>query len=336
MPPPQEQRLLSIATFLLKQEEPVSWERIREEFSEEYGGTADAAERKWSRDKDSLHEVGIPVECIKGDGQLKDGYIIRPDAFRLRDLRLTPDEATTLWTAGRATLIDGNPWREQVATALDKLRVACRALPPSPSGLPIRHAGLPREKSLEVLANLGAALKGRKRLTMDYFTAARNEVTRRDVDLYGFALRRGTWLFAGFCHLRKERRVFYVDHVRALEVNKKLPAQHDYEIPPDFDITTYSSQQAWDYLVHAPVEAEVRLQGPLAPIAAQLLPGATVTASGTASLARCSVRNLEALVRYVLSLGPDAELLSPEAGRQRAREMLDGLAARLGDEGRLA
>ncbi|BDG08608.1 helix-turn-helix transcriptional regulator [Anaeromyxobacter paludicola] len=314
----------------------MSWERIREEFSEEYGGSDDAAERKWSRDKDALREVGIPVECIKGDGELKDGYLIRPDAFRLRDLRLTSDEATTLWTAGRAALIDGNPWRDQVATALDKLRVACRALPPSSSGLPIRHATTPRERSRQVLARLGAALKGRKRLTLDYFTAARNEVTRRDVDLYGFALRRGTWLFAGFCHLRKERRVFYVDHVRELTVNAKRPAEHDYEIPGDFDITTYSSQQTWDYLVHAPLEAEVRLRGPLAPLAAQLLLGAAVTASGSESLARLKVRNLEALVRYVLSLGPDAELVSPEAGRQRAREMLDGLAARLGSEGRLA
>jgi len=49
--------------------------------------------------------------------------------------------------------------------------------------------------------------------------------------------------------------------------------------------------------------------------------------------ARLPVRNLRGLVRQVLAWGPDAELLEPAEGRAMARDVLEGLRARLGPGG---
>lgn len=328
-----EQRLLSLAAYLLKQEEPVSWPRLREEFAEFYSGSDEAVERKWTRDKQTLHELGIPIDYVPGELGSEGGYVIRPEAFQLQDLHLTPDEAAVLWTAAQAAgRMHLHPWRRQVLNACDKLRAACRALPPAAATLPIRHGErADRGETTQLVERIGEALERRKRVTLEYFTASRGEVTTREVDIYGFAWRRGIWLFAGHCHLRKTLRVFYVDNVRTLTVNARKPADRDYEIPSDFDIAAYSKQQPWEYWVHAPLTAQVRMKGAVARIAGELIPGGRVedAPEGGVLVTVTEVRNLHALVRAVLSFGTDAELVSPEEGRALAREMLGTLGRKL-------
>ncbi|MGA9524056.1 MAG: WYL domain-containing protein [Myxococcaceae bacterium] len=334
--PAPEQRLLSLAAFLLMQEDPIPWSRIREEFHLFYGGSPEAAEKKWTRDKQSLLEVGIPIEHLNGELGGDGGYVIRPEAFQLRDLHLSPDEAAVLWTAANAAArMHEHPWRRHVSNACDKLRAACRGLPPGSSSdaLPVRHPERADRAHLKrIVERIGEAVRKRKRVTLEYYTVSRGEAKTREVDIYGFAWRRGVWLFAGFCHLRQELRVFYVDHVRQLTLNEKKPAERDYEIPQDFDIGTFSRQQPWEFWLHAPLEAEVHLRGALAPIAERLLPGGRIEQSDSPTEVRVrlsGVRNLSALVRCVLSFGPEAELVSPERGRELARQMLALLAQRL-------
>lgn len=321
--------------YLLKQEEPVPWNRLREEFADFFEGTAAAVERKWTRDKATLAEVGIILEYVQPELGGEGGYVLRPEALQLRDLKLTPDEAAVLWTAASAAgRMCEHPWRRHVLSACDKLRAACRNLPAQAEDLQIHHAErADRAHLAEVVERIGEAVRRRKRVTLEYFSASRQEVGQREVDIYGFAWRRGTWLFAGHCHKRQEVRVFYVEHVRRLVLNGSKPAAADYAIPPDFDIRTFSRQQPWEFRNRAPVVAEVRLGGRLAPIAGQLLPGGEVRPDGDdpeAVVVRLpNVGNLHALARTVLSFGPEAELRSPERGRELVRQMLGLLASRL-------
>ncbi len=323
--------------YLLKQEEPVTWNRLREDFADFFGGSEEAAERKWTRDKATLAEVGIHLEFFQPELGGEGGYVLRPESLQLRDLRLTADEAAVLWTAAIAAgRMREHPWRRHVLSACDKLRAACRNLPAQSQELKVHHSERADRAHLsQIVERIGEAVRRRKRVQVEYFSASRKEVTAREVDIYGFAWRRGTWLFAGHCHFRNEVRVFYVDHVRGLTVNEKRPAAADYAIPADFDIRVFSRQQPWEFRNHAPVPAEVRLSGSLAPLAGQLLPGGEVRpeplgTGGEAVVVRLErVGNLHALARTVLSFGPEAELLSPERGRELARQMLRLLASRL-------
>ena len=52
----KDQRLLDLAALLLKAAEPVSWREIQEQFPDDYGGSGEAAIRKFERDKADLLE----------------------------------------------------------------------------------------------------------------------------------------------------------------------------------------------------------------------------------------------------------------------------------------
>jgi proteasome accessory factor B len=71
----------------------------------------------------------------------------------------------------------------------------------------------------------------------------------------------------------------------------------------------------------------VRLDPPIpAEVRASFGPRARFRDEGGAAVVELDATNGEGLVRHVLSLGDRAELLAPKALRERAREILSGLA----------
>src|SRR5512134_902425 len=124
----KDQRLLDLAALLLKAAEPVSWREIQEQFPEDYGGSTEAAIRKFERDKAELLELGIPVRYLAGDEDLPAGYLIDRDEFYLPDLKLPPGDLALLYVAGSAALAQGTfPYARDLAHALNKLSFAARA-----------------------------------------------------------------------------------------------------------------------------------------------------------------------------------------------------------------
>ncbi|HYG69140.1 MAG TPA: WYL domain-containing protein, partial [Anaeromyxobacteraceae bacterium] len=213
------------------------------------------------------------------------------------------------------------------------LVVGAKGLPPPRAVASEALAAEGRPAGGPSLDRLIEAWERRKRITIDYWRVSTGEITRREVDPFGWAQRRGEWILVGHCHLRNAVRIFYVSRIKRLKVNgRALPERKhragDYDIPDDFDVRRWSRQQIWDYEVHPPRPATVRFTGSLARLAGQLLPSATLEPGGDgARVARLEVRNLRGLVRQALAWGPEAELLEPADGRALAREILDGLAA---------
>lgn len=323
-----EERLLRLVAWLLTRRSPVTLEEIRDQFPDDFP-KSEAGERKWTRDKQALKDAGVPVQFVEADSERPEGYLIDPHSYYLPKLDLTAEELAVLWTAGHAaSSMGGYPWRADLGSALRKLRAVCGepGRPPLPR---VYHGSLDPEGSRR-LDLLGDAVRRRKRIALSYRAVASGETIEREVDVYGLAWRRGTWLFVGHCHLRDALRVFYLGRVHGLTVNPKDPARADYEVPAGFDVRVFSRQDPWDYWAHAPLKAAVRLRGGLAALVGSLLPAARVESEGSEQvLARLEVRDLDALVRYVLSLGPEAELVEPEQGRERARAGLSRLAAGL-------
>ncbi len=164
------------------------------------------------------------------------------------------------------------------------------------------------------------AWERRKRVTIAYWRVATDEVVERQLDVHGWASRRGEWIVVGHDSLRNAVRVFHVSRIRKLKVNTVRAQNPDYSVPADFDIRRWSRQQIWDYDVHAPQPAVVRFRGSLARIAKQLLPAASVTTDEAGfRVARLEVRNLRGLVRQILAWGPETELVEPAEGRPGSR-----------------
>ncbi|MEW6440769.1 MAG: transcriptional regulator [bacterium] len=75
-----------------------------------------------------------------------------------------------------------------------------------------------------------AALE-KKSIDMVYFTMGRRKETSRKVDPYRVLFFNGTFYLIGYCHLRKEVRIFALDRIKMLH---KTP--ESFEVPEDFDL----------------------------------------------------------------------------------------------------
>jgi proteasome accessory factor B len=327
------QRLLDVAAFLLRAAEPVSWREIQEQFAEDYGGSGEAAIRKFERDKAELLELGIPIRYEAGDEDSSAGYLIDRDEFYLPDLKLPPEDLALLYLAGSAALASGTfPYSRDLAHAMNKLSFAARApgaseaaalatLHLSGQGLdaPVAPPGL--------LEDLCRAVATRKRVHLTYAGAERRTRTVRDVDPHGLFQRGGAWFLTGWCHLRRDLRTFHLGRIETLEVNAAAPRTPDFTPRPELSLAEVASRETWEFTVHPPMRCRVRLDPPTPEdVRTSFGPRARFKEERGHTVVELEATNGEGLVRHVLSLGDRAELLSPRPLRERARQILAGLA----------
>jgi proteasome accessory factor B len=337
------ERLLDLAAFLLRAAEPISWREIQEQFPGDYGGSEEAAIRKFERDKAELLDLGIPVRWASGDDDLPAGYLIDRDEFYLPDVKLPPEDLALLYLAGSAALAQGAfPYARDLAHALNKLSFAARAPGASETAaLAARRLSRGEEGELArpgdgaavagLLEELSAAVMAKKRVHLRYEGAERAAPTERDVDPYGLYQSGGAWFLVGHCHLRKALRTFHLGRIAELEVNPATPRTPDFELPAELDLGALATRETWEYAIHAPVRCTVRLESPVAPEArASFGPRVTVREEDDGVVVEVTATNGEGLVRHVLSLGERAELVSPRSLREKARTILAGLARRCG------
>ncbi|BDG09076.1 helix-turn-helix transcriptional regulator [Anaeromyxobacter paludicola] len=329
------QRLLDLAALLLRAAEPVSWRDIQEQFQEDYGGSEDAAIRKFERDKADLLELGIPVRWLAADEDLPAGYLIDKDDFYLPDLKLPPEDLALLYLSGSAALAGGEfPYARDLAHALEKLSFAARSPGASEAAAMAARSlssgeGQGRGQVPALLEELSRAIAAQKRVHLTYAGAERTETTARDVDPYGLYQSGGSWFLAGHCHLRGALRTFHLARIQALEVNRAQPRSRDFQVPRDFSLAELATREAWEYAVHAAEKARVRLDGPVsAEDRASFGPRARFLDEAGGVVVELEVTNAEALLRHTLALGERAEVLAPARLRRRARAVLQGLARR--------
>ena len=335
------ERLLDLAAFLLRAAEPVSWREIQEQFPDDYGGSPEAAIRKFERDKADLLELGIPVRWSSLDEDLPAGYAIDRDEFYLPNLELEPEDLALLYLAGSAALAQGAfPYARDLAHALNKLSFAARA-PGTSETAALAARNLSRAGEGEGgaaaedgsiarrLEELSAAVAAKKRVHIAYQGAERRERTERDVDPYGLYQSGGSWFLVGHCHLRNDLRTFHLARIRDLKRNPASPRTPDFTVPPGFALRELATRETWEYAIHPPQRCTVRLESPVSPEArASFGPRALLREEEGALVVEVTATNAEALVRHVLAMGDRAEIVAPKQLRDKARSILAGLARR--------
>ena len=316
------ERLLDLVALLLDAQEPLPWSAIRDAFPDDYqGGSDEAAERKFERDKAELLELGIPIAWVGSDEDRRDGYVVDKDAYYLPEVGLSPQELAVLYAAGSAALASGAfPGSQDLAHALRKVSFYSGAALPAPK-VRLELGGVANPEGLPSrLETLWAAIAARKSVDLTYWSPHSNETTLRRVDPYGLALRRGVWSLVGHCHLRGGARTFHVHRVRALTVNAAKPRSPDFEVPKDFKLEDYVATWPWQHRFHGPVDVRLELRGDLAPLAASLFP-TPAQVDGKAAQVQVTATDLDGLLKYVLSLGPNARVLGPEEAQERLKAL---------------
>lgn len=315
------ERLLDLVALLLDAARPLSWAEVRATFPDDYGGSDEAADRKFERDKAELLELGIPLTYLQATDDAPEGYVVDRNAYYLPEVGLSPDELAMLYAAGSAALASGAfPGRQDLAHALRKIGFFAEGPLPAPKvrlelGAVANAGELPAR-----LDALWSAINSRKSVELEYFSPRTLAVTKRRVDPWGLALRRGLWTLVGHCHLRGDVRVFHVHRVRSLTVNTARPRSNDFEVPADFRLDEWVASWPWQHRFHPPIDVTIRLTSELSPLAARLF-AVPVTTSPYGAEVVVRATDLDGLLKYVLSLGEHASVLAPTQATARITEL---------------
>lgn len=184
-----------------------------EELSRLFG----VGERELLEDLNLLFVSGLPPygpgDLI--DVQVEDGrvWIGMADYFS-RPVRLTRSEALALYLKGKALM--GAPGLEEapaLASALEKIEQGLgRDTLENLAGRVEVGAG---GRAAAALAAVRLAVEARERLEIDYYTAARDDLTTRRVDPEHVFSSIGNWYVVAWDHLSDAERLFRADRIRS-------------------------------------------------------------------------------------------------------------------------
>ncbi|GAB6902941.1 helix-turn-helix transcriptional regulator [Kineosporia succinea] len=172
----------------------------------------------------------MPDDLIAAEWDTGRIYLDNAEAIA-RPLRLDADEAIAL-IAGLRTLADlpetgevGE--RRAVDSALVKLSAAAQDAVAAAGRLDIDLS--PGQSGVEdALRTAREALRGHRRLRLQYLVPARDEITERDVDPMQVTSIDGRWYLEAWCHRAEGVRLFRFDRVaglRVLDVDGTPPAE---------------------------------------------------------------------------------------------------------------
>ena len=280
------------------------------------------------RDLDALEAAGFPIINDRIEGQVRWRLM---DGFRhVPAMSFSPTELMAL-VLSRSLLkpLDGT----QVQTALDSaLQKAAAVLPPASHEYlqqvqSVFAVGLGPHKHYrdhrQTIDLLTQAIDKHRTVQMRYFSASRLRTTRREVDPYRLWYASGGLYLVGYCHLRKEPRMFAVERIRSI-----TPTDHPYQMPLGFDLDAFvqdaltvmrgpriqvellfnKATAAWtkDRIWHPSQEVKLRKDGRM-----------TMT---------LTVADSRELVGWILSFGSGVQVLKPErlqkAVRDEAKKLL--------------
>ncbi len=218
---PAVERLVNLTIALLETRRPMTFEELRRRTGYYPQPDPSTARRMFERDKETLRELGIPVETRQDFGMDDPGYLIDRRTYELRGVDLDAEEVAAL------SLAVDMLGPEQGALPLAKL--AARAPDPTPIDAPPTRAGIP----LTDVDAFAPAIVERRVVTFDYRTADGRSGTRT-VEPYGVVRRRRAWYLVGRDVDRDGLRGFRTDRMLS-DITTVGPAAA-FEVPDGLDL----------------------------------------------------------------------------------------------------
>ena len=312
------ERLVNLVALLLEARIPLTFEQIHDTLHEAYDqADVDTAKRMFERDKDVLRDIGVPIEVVYTDAwEIEQGYTIPKDRYYLPEITFTPEEISALFVAAHTGAEDG--------TAEDAVR---KLLYGAEGGVLAGVAGVPLTAEGGVsdvrLTAAAEAVLERRSVSFGYRTA-RGQASERRVDPYGLVCRGGHWYLVGLDREREEIRAF-----RISRLSTDLTIAGEGSEPPEgFRAAEHVQAGPW-----GPGEPEERARIALSPDvtwwATKGIAGADVGRTRPDGWVEVAVPAGpgDGLASWVLSFGPDAEVLEPASLREEIVRQLEATLA---------
>lgn len=275
------------------------------------------------RDLDALMYAGFPVSSDKRDGRVFYRFV---DGFQLGDAPFTPDEVLALaFGADLLQTLEGTVFHDSIRSALAKIRASLgpelseflKRLGDSFRVLPGPHKDYALLR--DTIAVLNDSLLSRRSVEMRYRTGRTGQESRRRLDPYRIWYRSGGLYAIGHDHKSGEVRTFAVDRIREIETTREA-----FEIPDSFNFDEYT---AGSFGVVAAPATTVRIR--FAPGRALYVeehswhPSQKAEPEADGSLLlTLEVGPSTELRDWILSFGPEAEVLEPDSLRTDVRQAL--------------
>jgi proteasome accessory factor B len=319
------ERLVNLVIALLSTRGFIPAEKIRSSvagYSE--SPNAEAFSRMFERDKNELRDLGIPLEVGRVSTlDPTEGYRINREAYSLRPVELTADEAaavavaTGLWQSPELiTATQG---------ALLKLRAAGVEVDPD-AQVAIASAGVPGLRGSEdVLEILLSAIDSRQAVQFPHRPSRAEPYTTRTVEPWGVITEKGRWYLVGHDRDRDATRTFRLSRMGA-DVTPIGP-ERAITVPGDVDLRkivaravseTPAGGQALVWVADGRATA-LRRAG--RPVSARQLGGRD------GDVIELDIRSADGLAREVAGYGADAIVLEPQSLRDDVLLRLRGAQA---------
>jgi predicted DNA-binding transcriptional regulator YafY len=191
------------------------------------------------RDLEALEAAGFPLLTEKLDGRvvwkLMEGF------RRVPALAFSPTELMALtFSRGLLRPLEGTQLQAALDSALSK---AATALPAAAHGYLKQLDGLfaiglgphvSYRTHRETIDKLTEAITKRRTVQLRYFSASKNQTTRREVDPYRLWYANGALYLVAYCHLRESVRLFAVERIKSCTLTP-----HAFQLPLGFDLEAY-------------------------------------------------------------------------------------------------
>lgn len=298
------ERLINLVAALLAADVPLSAEELRRRVPG-YADDKGAFRRAFERDKETLRDLGVPVELepVPGTNPPLDGYRVRKEAYYLPDPDLDDDELAALHLAASAVRLD-------VANGVEALwklggEVAESGPVPTVAALP---------GAVHLVALFGA-ISDHRSVSMGY------RGRRRAVDPHRLSFRNGHWYLSAVDRDAAEDRLFRLDRVEPpIEVGEAGSAG-----PPPAGPSAPPSP--WELGSEEPATARLWVDAEQAAWAeGHVGPDAVAERRPDGSVVlEVRVTNRDAFRSFVLGFLDHAELLGPPELRQELVGWLQAL-----------
>ena len=312
------ERLLNLVALLLEAGRPMTFDQIRRVMPAYQQGDLASAKRMFERDKDTLREVGIPVELAATDiWEVEQGYRIPREQYYLPDVAFSPEEVWALFIAAHAPGEEGDAEQafRKLSTGAETNVLAAMAERTATPGV---------DASGPYLGAIADALSRRRSIRFRY-RPAQGKPGQREVDPYSLVFRSGNWYLVGLDRGRGEIRSFRLSRLLS-PVKESGPST----LPPEgFEATSHLEAGPWGLGAPA-ARAKVAFSPKVAWWAIGATPGANVVRSRKDGWIEVEVpaNQTESFLSWVLSFGPDARVLSPRGSRDQVVAKLEALAGR--------
>jgi proteasome accessory factor B len=303
------ERLINLTATLIDADRFLTRDEIVERVPG-YTGGPDALRRAFERDKDTLRELGVPLEMGLVDPTIPEsaeGYRIPRRSYELPDPGLDPDELAALHLAARTVRLPGVGstealWKLGGKPTADVLTAAVATTAELPGG--------------EHLVDLFQAWGERRTVGFTY------RGTARTVDPWRLSFRNGHWYLVGLDHAAGEERNFRVDRFESrVDLGARANA---FERPPQ---TEGGEAPPWLTGEGEPIVASVLVDADQAGWTTSFLgPEAVVERRDDgAVIVEVPVTNRDAFRSFVLGYLDHAEVLAPPELRDELVAYLESL-----------